>query len=91
MRANRHWEKDKEERKKKMPMWEDLTKGRLGTIASSAAAMVTPGVAVGRKDGMEVPLLVRHPGKKHCRAPECLQRPRYFSLEENPLLWEVKI
>lgn len=45
-RVNRHWEKDWEERQKRMPVWEDLTKGRLGTIASSAAAVVTPGVAV---------------------------------------------
>lgn len=46
--ANRHWEKDREKRQRRMPVWEDLTKGRLGTISPLAAAVVTPGVAVGK-------------------------------------------
>lgn len=37
-RANRHWEKDREKRQKRMSMWEDLTKERLEIIASLAAA-----------------------------------------------------
>lgn len=62
-RANRHWEKDREKRKKRVPVWEDLTEGRLETIASAAAAVVTLGAAVSHKNGTEEPLFVRHPGK----------------------------
>lgn len=57
-------------------MWEDLTKGRFGTIAASAAAMVTPGMAAGHMDGSYVwngrMIVCETSRKKLCRAVECL-------------------
>lgn len=76
--------KGQEEKEKENVLVGGSDKRKMGNIASSAGAVVAPGVAGSRAGGRTTGCETSR--KKLCRAAQGLWRPQRFSLEEKPLV-----